>query len=193
MTNPMQSLVNPWEEVPNLAVSGLGSGRAGCASAYAQSLPRPTYLVGGEGWAVQGKSKGGAPPRLGAQVGQNGRLGGVVSKMHDRRNSLSPSTERSRRRRRLAKEMPRRDPISYSDLPLPKSIRSEIIEGLIGKGLTVRRGADEADMTTAEWRKKSGWLIALFIVRTLIEKDNCNALRLQRFLAVILTELKGGV
>jgi hypothetical protein len=104
--------------------------------------------------------------------------------MHGRRNSLNPSTERGQRKRRLAKET-RRDPVSYSDLPLPKSIKSEVIAGL---GLTVRRGADEMSMTTAQWRKRSGLLIAQALVRMLIEK-NGNKLRYEKFLAFLIREL----
>jgi len=108
--------------------------------------------------------------------------------MHDRCHT-NASTKRSRQRRRLAKET-RSDPVSYSDLPLSKSIRSEIINELIAGGeLIARHGADEIDMTTAQWRKKSGLLIAQFLVRMLVEKKG-NALRFRRLLSFILNELE---
>ena len=101
----------------------------------------------------------------------------------------STSTIRSRQRRRLAKET-RCDPVGYSDLPLSKSIRSEIINELIAGGeLIARHGADEVDMTTSQWRKKSGLLIAQYLIRMLVEK-NGNALRYRRFLAFIIKELE---
>ena len=106
-----------------------------------------------------------------------------------RTSTRNTSTERSRQKRRLAKET-RNDLVSYSDLPLPASIRGDIIEALlISKGLTVRHGADEADMTTAQWRKKSGLLIAQYLLQVLVEK-NGNALRYERFLGFIIKELE---
>jgi hypothetical protein len=110
--------------------------------------------------------------------------------MHGRHHTSTrnSSTERSRQKRRLAKET-RRDPVSYSDLPLPASIRGELIKGLIGAGLVVRRGADEVDMTTAKWRKRSGLLIAQAIVRMLVQ-NNGDALRYERFLSFIIAELR---
>jgi hypothetical protein len=101
-----------------------------------------------------------------------------------RPSTRNTSTERSRQKRRLEKET-RRDPVSYSDLPLPESIRGELIDAIRP---IVRRGADEVGMSTAEWRKRSGLLIAQAIVRMQVEK-NGNASRYERFLAVILKEI----
>jgi hypothetical protein len=102
-----------------------------------------------------------------------------------RHTNTNTNTARSRQRPRLAKEN-RRDLISYSDLPLPKSIRGEIINAVRP---TVKHGVDDVGMTTAQWRKRSGLLIAQSLVRTLIEK-NGNALRYERFLAFIIRELE---